>query len=350
MTQNGPAPSRPERRATMRDVARRAGVSVMTVSRVVNDSARVDPETRSRVEAAITSLGYRQNAAASSLRRLGSASLSVGLVVDDVANPFCSALTAGVERVCRDRGHLLLSGSSASDAHIERALVEAFLTRRVDGLIVMRAGEDHSYLAEEARRGVPIVFVDRAAAGFDADTVASDNLGAARIATTHLVRHGHRRIALLGDRLQFATAQRRRDGFHEALCEAGIEPDPALEQFGLSDAAAAQDAFGRLLDSPHPPSAVFAAQNLVTIGALRALHERQLQRAVALVGFDDVELAALLDPPVTVMAQDPVRIGATAAELLFERLTGLTGPPRHVAVPAVLVPRGSGEMPPASAR
>ena len=345
-----------ERRATMRDVARRADVSVMTVSRVVNDTPNVDGLTRERVRAAIRDLDYRPNTAASSLRRLSAAVGAVGLVVDDVGNPFCSALSAGVERTCQKRGTLLLSGSSGGDPDTERQLISAFLGHRVDGILVMSSDPDHSYLEIEVRRGVQVVFLDRAPNRLSAETVSSDNRELGRAATSHLLGHGHRRIAYLGADEQAETVLLRHQGYLDALAEAGVPYLAELDRANLVDAPAAELAMSELLDGPYRPTAVVTAQNQVSRGALKALHDRGLQRAVAMVGVDDLELAALLDPPLTVLAQDPEGIGAQAAARLFEQLDsqGPAGRPpagqgraqrRHV-VAHRLIARGSGELPP----
>ncbi len=333
------------RRATMRDVARQASVSVMTVSRVVNHSGGVDATTRLRVESAIADLGYRQNEAASSLRRSDAHTSTVGLVVDDAANPFCAALQRGVERACRERGHLLVSGSSDGCAQEERSLVAAFLRRRVDGLLVMGSDPDQAYLADEARRGVPTVFVDRAPAGLAADCVVSDNAGAARTGTAHLLAHGHRRVALLGSRVGVDTTAGRLAGYRAAHETAGLAADPALEVLDLADAGEAAAALAGLLDAADPPTAVLAGQNLLTVGALRTLHGRGLARTTALVGIDDVDLSELLEPAVTVVRQHPERIGRTATDLLFRRLEGAEGPAVRRVLPVELVVRGSGEIP-----
>jgi LacI family transcriptional regulator len=339
-------PAGPERRATMRDVAQRAGVSVMTVSRVVNENVHVEEQTRQRVLSAIGELGYLQHAAASDLRRTHAHTSTLGLVVDDVANPFCSAVQRGVERECRARGYLLVAGSSDRDASQEHALVTAFLRRRFTGLLIMGSDADHGYLAAEVRRGVPVVFVDRSPAGFEADVITSDNVGGALAGVRHLLARGHRRIALLAGELGIETTVLRRQGYRRALEEAAVAVEEGLERCDLLGPAAAQEALGALLDGPDPPTAVFAAQNLVTVGALRALHARGLQHRVALVGFDDVELGDLLDPPVSVVAQDPELVGTLAARRLFERLGGLTAPASSLVVATALLARGSGELPP----
>ncbi len=336
----------PERRATMRDVARASAVSVMTVSRVVNNSPNVDPATRERVLAAIAALGFRPNEAASSLRRSGAATTTIGLVVDDVANPFCSALHRGVERVCRSRGHLLISGSSDQSPAEERALLGALLRRRVDGVVVMATDPDERHPAEEMRRDVPMVFADRRPRSLEADLVTSDNLAAARTATDHLLAHGHRRVAFLGGRSTLSTSRDRLEGHVSALTAAGADADPDLVVVDLAAAADAEAATGRLLDLADPPTAVFAAQNLVATGALRALHRGGIAEHVALVAFDDVDLADIVEPAVTAVAQDPQLMGETAAELLFSRRDGYTGPPRTVVAPTTLLTRGSGEIRP----
>jgi LacI family transcriptional regulator len=328
----------------MRDVARAASVSVMTVSRVVNASPNVDPTTRERVQQAITTLGFRPNEAASSLRRNGAATSTVGLVVDDVGNPFCAALHRGVERVCRSRGHLLISGSSDRGPDDERSLIAALLRRRVDGLVLMATDPDESYLAEEGRRGVPSVFADRRPSGLEADLVETDNPSAARVATEHLLHHGHRRIAFLGGASSVSTTTDRLDGFLAAMSGDGADPALVVSDLLTSDDSAA--AMLGMLDSAHPPTAVFAAQNVVAIGALRALHDSGLAQRCALVAFDDFDLADVLRPAVTVIAQNPQLIGESAAELLFGRRDGVAGPPRRVIVPAHLVVRGSGEIRP----
>lgn len=330
----------------MRDVARASSVSVMTVSRVVNNSPNVDPSTRERVLEAIEALGFQPNEAASSLRRNGMQTSTVGLVVDDVSNPFCASVYRGVERVCRRREHLLVSGSSEGEADGERALIKAFLRRRVDGLIVMGVDPDESYLAGELRRGVPSVFADRRPQNLEADLVTTDNVGAARVAVEHLLRHGHRRIAFLGPP-SVSTAEDRLQGYLTALSAGGGDADPDLvvrDLRGPEDVAAAVE---RLAALPNPPTALFAAQNLVATDALRALHHRGLAGTVALVAFDDFPLSDVVRPGVTVVAQDPELMGETAAELLFSRREGYAGPARTVVIPARLVPRGSGEITPA---
>jgi LacI family transcriptional regulator len=336
------------RRPTMREVAAVAGVSLSTVSRALNDDPKVDPQLAERVHRAVAMLGYRRDVTATTLRRADRLSASIGLVFDDVANPFHATLHRGIEDVARARGVLAFAGSSDEDGDRERDLVQAFLSRRVDGLVIVPAGTDHSYLLRDREAGVGLVFVDRPPAFIDADVVLSDHAGGARAATEHLLDAGHRRIGYLGDRQRIASAAERLRGHREALADRGVPFDPALVRLELEDSAMAHEAALALLDGENPPTAVFTAQNLITIGAVEALRARGLQHEVALVGFDDITLADAVDPGLTVVAQDPWDIGRAAAELLFARLDGDTGPTRRVQLPTTLIARGSGEIAPAA--
>ncbi|TCP48610.1 LacI family transcriptional regulator [Tamaricihabitans halophyticus] len=325
----------------MTDVARLAGVSVKTVSRVVNDEPGVHPDTASQVLAAIDSLGFRRHIGASNLRR-GRSTGTVGLVLEDVSNPFYSGLTRAVEEVARSHGCQVLTGSSDADPTREHQLAAEFCARRVDGLIVVPTGDQHGYLAPEQHAGTPIVCADRPPRGLTADTVLVDNVGGARAAVAHLAAHGHRRIAFLGDSSHIFTAGERLRGFREGCALAGIELPEHLIQMAAPTEASIGDALRAVLDGPSPATALFTGNNRATVHALRALHERD--HRPALVGFDDFELADLLRPAVTVIAHDPAELGRAAAERLFARMRGDSTPAKQVVLPVRLVPRGSGEV------
>ena len=329
----------------MRDVAALAGVGLKTVSRVVNGESGVSDETRARVEAAIERLDYRQDINASLLRRLGRKTATIGLVLEDVSNPFSSALHRAIEDRARERGVMLFTGSCDEDPDRERELIGSFRARRVDGIIVVPASSDHRYLLPEQRARTPLVFVDRPARFVNADSVMSDNSGGSERAISHLAAVGHRRIGFLGDALEIQTAADRLRGYTLALATLGLEPDPAIVRTGLRSVDAAAQAAMEILRGENPPTALFTAQNLVTIGALHALRELRLEHTTALVGFDDIELADLLEPAVTVVAQDPPAIGRAAADMLFARLDGDDAPPQHVVIDVELIARGSGEIP-----
>ncbi len=330
-------------RPTMNDVARSAGVSLKTVSRVVNGETTVAPDLVARVRDAVASLNYRPHIGASMLRRNDRRTQTIGLLVEDVGNPFSAVLHRAVEDAARPRGVHVLTGSLDENPDRERDLARAFARRLADGLIIAPAGPDQSYLATELQPDTPVVFVDRPPTGFPGDSVQATNLTGAADAVRHLIAHGHRRIAFLGDLARIPTARSRRQGYLTALAEAGLPPHVIP---GLPGSAAAEAATLDLFDRPGPPTALFTSQNLITIGAVRALRRLDRQRDVGLGGFDDFPLADLLEPAVTVVAQDPAAMGRTAARALFERLDGYLGEPREFNIPTTLIPRGSGELRP----
>jgi DNA-binding LacI/PurR family transcriptional regulator len=341
--------SRPETaavrgRPTMRHVAALAGVGIKTVSRVVNGEPNVSEATIARVMEAARTLDYQPDLHAGNLRRADGRTRTLGLLVGSVSNPFSGAVHRAVEEAAISRGIAVFASSLDDDPEREEASVSAFLRRRVDGLILTTISRSQSYLAAEMGRGTPIVFVDREPAGVTADTVVSDNAAGAALATRHLLEHGHRHIAYLGDRADIQTARERRRGFLEELGRAGVATSTIPVVENLHDEATSFDALLGLLTSDDPPTAVFSAQNLVTVGAVRALRARDLHKRVALIGFDDVPLADLLDPGVTVVAQNPQRIGQLAAERVFARLDGDTAPGQRHIVPTRLIARGSGEI------
>jgi DNA-binding LacI/PurR family transcriptional regulator len=328
----------------MRDVAEAAGVSLMTVSRVVNGEPGVLPETAARVERAIRRLGYQRNDMARQLRRKGQNTQTIGLLVDDLANPFFSALARAVEDEARLRKYVVLIGSSNDDLRREREVVSAFCARQVDGLIVVPVGGNHRFLSAQLALGTKVVCVDRPAENLKVDTVVVDNRNGAKRAIAHLLGHGHRRIGYLGDRQNIWTLKERYAGFRDAFVAIGAEPDAALVRHGLRTGADAARAAADLMKAAAPPTAIFTTNDLITMGAIQGLGRQA--RQIAVIGFDDFALAERVDPPVTVVAQDPVVLGATAAQLLFARISGDTSPPREVVLLTRLVIRGSGEIPP----
>ncbi|MER5295186.1 LacI family DNA-binding transcriptional regulator [Streptomyces pharetrae] len=330
-------------RPTMKDVAARAGVGLKTVSRVVNGEPGVTPETEQRVQDAIAALGFRRNDSARVLRKGRTA--SIGLVLEDLADPFYGPLSRAVEEVARAHGALLINGSSAEDPEREQELVLTLCARRVDGLVVIPAGDDHRYLEPEIRAGVATVFVDRPAGKIDADVVLSDNYGGARGGVAHLIAHGHRRIGFIGDMPRIHTAAERLRGYRAAMEDAGIPVEDAWMSLGVTDPGRVRRAAEGMLSGPAPVTAIFTGNNRVTVTVVRVLAERS--RRVALVGFDDIELADLLQPGVTVVAQDAAALGRTAAERLFRQLDGSLVVPERIELPTRLITRGSGELPPA---
>ncbi|NBE53199.1 LacI family DNA-binding transcriptional regulator [Streptomyces boluensis] len=342
-----PETARPDHRygnrPTMKDVAARAGVGLKTVSRVVNGEPGVTPDTERRVQEAIDALGFRRNDSARVLRKGRTA--SIGLVLEDLADPFYGPLSRAVEEVARAHGALLINGSSAEDPDREQELALALCARRVDGLVVIPAGDDHRYLEPEIKAGVATVFVDRPAGKIDADVVLSDSFGGARDGVAHLIAHGHRRIGFIGDQPRIHTAAERLRGYRAAMAEADLPVHDSWVSLGSTAPDRVRTAADAILSGPEPVTAIFAGNNRVTVTVVRVLAD--LDRPVALVGFDDFELADLLRPGVTVVAQDAAQLGRTAAERLFHRLDGAPGNPQRIELPTRLITRGSGELPPA---
>jgi len=329
-------------RPTMKDVAGRAGVALKTVSRVVNGEPGVRPQVAERVNSAIAELGYRRNDGARLLRTGQTA--SVGLVLEDIGDPFYSTLSRAVEDVAHQHDSLLLTGSSDEDPERERELTLAFCARRVDGLIIIPASENHAYLLPEMAAGIAAVFVDRPPGLIEADTVLSDNRRGAQDGVAHLLGAGHRRIGYLGDAPQIYTAARRHEGYVDAMAAAGQPVDPSWVTMTPLDRETVARALARMTGGPAPVTALFCGNNRATALALRELSASGLR--LALVGFDDFELADLVTPATTVIAQDTAGLGRIAAELLFQRLAGDQDPARLIELPTRLIVRGSGEIAP----
>jgi LacI family transcriptional regulator len=342
---SAPAPHRREdfsRRGTglptMAAVAKLAGVSLKTVSRVVNGEAGVRPTTEAQVRAAWKSLGYRRNDAASALAK-AQTQAGIGLLIEDISDPFYSRLTRGVQEVARDYGHFVMLSSSEENTELERTTVLALAARGAAGLIVVPHSDDQHYLEPEIESGLAVVFVDRPPQGLAADTVMSDNIEGSRLAVKHLLDLGHRRIGFIGNDVSIYTSTQRLRGYRKAHTAAGLTADEAnLVVLGPRTEAEAGAATAALLSSEHPPTALFTQNNLLTMGAWRAI--RESTASVELVGFDDFELADVLEPAVTVVAQDPAQLGRRAAELLFARLADGTAPIRRVIIPTKLIVRG----------
>lgn len=334
------------RRPTLRDVAERAGVSFKTVSRVVNDERGVSPELARRVNDAVSELGYRRDDRARMLRSSTTTTGTIGFALVDVSNPFFSAIHRGIEEVARSRDCLVLAGSNDGLVARQDQLIEAFVARRVDGLIVVTASTGVGALKTELARGTPVVFVDLEPDDADVDLVRADHFGGARLATDHLLARGHRDIAFIGDDPTIFSAHARLEGFREAMKAAGIDVPTHRIITGRHEPDTWRIVIADHLRRPNPPTALFTAQNFITVGAAHALHDLDLHHTTAQVGFDDVELADLVEPAISVVAQHPWDIGRRAAELLYRRIDGDRSPPVREILPCEVTERGSGEIPP----
>ena len=330
---------------TMRDVARVAGVSAKTVSRVFNDDPHVTEETRERVRWAMQKLNYVPNLLARSFRAGSDA--AVGLAVPDIADPFFAAMTSSIEVNLVGRGMAVVVTSLGQGDH-ERSALEALLRRQISGLIVACVSADQSYLAPWQER-TPIVFVDRAPKGISGTYVIEDDLGGAREAVTHLAGHGHRRVAFLGVSTPVTTTLRRLKGYRSALAENGLRDSPDLICMPAESPEESAAELIKRLEAPDAPTAVFSSNIPCTMALVLAL-QRAERTDIAVVGFGDFPMAAALNPAVTVVDQDPARLGRTAVERLIQRIEDPDAQPRRRTVlPVHLIPRGSGELPPASA-
>jgi LacI family transcriptional regulator len=319
---------------------------VKTVSRVVNDEASVRAVVAERIRTAIDELGYRPDHRAQLLRRLGSHSATIGFIPFDVSNPFFSAIYRGLEDVAWANGYAVVAASSDGSRERGNTILQRLIGGRVDGLVVVPAGDDHRLIAQEVTRGTPVVLLDLEVDDVpDVDLVRSDHRGGARMAVTHLIDNGHRDIAYLGDVPSIFSARERYHGYVEALGTAGITVRASLVCHGLDSTSAAAAVRTLLCDVVETrPTAVFTAQNAVTTGAVHALHELGLQHQIALVGFDDVDMADVVEPGLTVVPQRPLELGRLAGTMLLDRIGGNRGPARRTILRIDLIPRGSGEI------
>ncbi|MBN1318741.1 MAG: LacI family DNA-binding transcriptional regulator [Anaerolineales bacterium] len=305
---------------TIKDVAKRARVSTATVSRVLNDDPKVSPENRRAVQEAVTDLNYRRDRIARNLRVKGSQ--IIGLIISDIQNPFFTSVVRGVEDVAYENGYTLLLCNSDEDRTKEKLYLEAMISERTAGVIVSPAFETGSHTQAVLRAGIPVVATDRRMLDQDVDTVVVDNLEGAYQAVSHLANLGHNRIGFIGGPPQVTTARERRDGYLRALSEHGIELDHDLIMTSDLKLSGGYKATCQVLAINKPPSAIFAANNLTTLGALNCIHEKKLAIPgdIALVGFDDMPWATSLNPPLTAVAQPTYEMGRTAAELLIKRI------------------------------
>lgn len=328
---------------TIQDVARHAGVSKATVSRWLSGQPVRAAEA---VERAVDELRFRPNASARSLKtgRRG----MVGVIVPDIGNPFFAAVVKGLERAIPDGSIRMLLANSEESAEVEAELLTDLIDR-VDGFVLAPATEEDAGPLKLTRQGVPVVLLDRKVSDGDPhDVVLVDNAGGAAAAARHLLELGHRRIAMINGPVNTTPGRERRAGFMAALEQAGITPLPEHDLAGDFKEASGHDLLHRLMALPTPPTAVFTANNQMTVGALHALQELGIDvpGELSLIGFDDVSLGSLLHPPLTCVARDEVRQGELVMTLLLDRLSGdHDGPARQEVLPTELVVRGSTAAP-----
>src|SRR6266511_3695973 len=331
-------------RVTIQDVAVDAGVSAMTVSRVINESPRVSAATRERVEASIAKLGYVPNRLARGL--IQRKTHAFGVIVPDVANPFFTLVVRGVEQVAWRAGYHVILCDTQGDLARERGYLEDMVAFQVDGVLIAPVGDrSRPQLRLLTRNNVPLVLIDRSITGFDGDLVQGDSVAGARQLVEHLIGLGHRRIGMITETTDVSTARDRFQGYREALEGAGIEVDPELvAESSAIDPDVACEATSRLLALADPPSAIFAVNNIAVVGVVEAArqHGLEIPDDLGLVCFDDIEHVSRLYPFLTVMAQPAETFGTIATQLLLDRLSGRVGQRRRIVVlPADLIVRKS---------
>ncbi|HZM78775.1 MAG TPA: LacI family DNA-binding transcriptional regulator [Candidatus Limnocylindrales bacterium] len=331
-----------DRRPTIHDVAQAAGVSAMSVSRVLNSRPGVSPETARRIEQAVRTLGYRPNMLAANFRQQRGVSL-IGMIVPDPYTPLFTSVAVAVGELVRDHGLIVVTASSGGDVAQERALVTSFFERGIDGILLFSEDHDHRYLEPELDRGRPLVFLGSPPVGVMGPTVLVDNRGGAAEAVAHLLRHGHRRIGIVTKPASFPASERLA-GYREAVARHGIDTDPSLVHVVANVAEPGRRAVEALLARPDPPTAIFSTNYLLTAGMLGPF---RAYPPVALVAFDDFEAALLVDPPISVVTQDPPAMAAHATRMLLAQLDGIGDRAAVAVVPPRLIPRGTGELPPA---
>jgi LacI family transcriptional regulator len=330
-------------KVTIKDVARLSGVSPMTVSRVINASERVRPDTRRRVEDAISALGYVPSRLARGLSRQRTGTLA--LIVPDVANPFFTLIVRGAEDVARRAGYRVLLCDTRADLTVEHEVIEEMLAHRVEGIVIAPVNDrSKADLRRLAEFGVPFVLIDRTVPGVESVVVLGDCVSGAIQLVEHLISLDHRRIGFIVESDQVSTARDRERGYESALAAAGISVDPALVTKATADPRGGFEGMRRLLALESPPTAVFTVNNLVALGAIEAVRAAGLEVPddIALVCFDDIEYASRLYPFLTVMEQPAEAFGSMGTQLLLDRIAGRGAErPRVVVLPAEFVVRKS---------
>lgn len=308
---------------TVSEVARAAGVGTTTVSRVINGGERVSPKTLAHVQRIIEKLGYRPNQAARVLK--GHRTKTIGLVIPSIADPFFSSCAEAVQVVALANDSLLIVTTSHNDPHTEIENLKILVSHRVDGLIVAPANSQGEALRELLKRiSIPVVAIDRPVSGSPVASVVTDNFTGAKLATQHLIGHGYRRIVCLTGESTLFTIQERIRGYRAAVESAKLT---STLNTAVKDYRSAEYAIESMLAGPNPPDALFTLKNSTTIYAFEVLQKLNVPvpKAIALLGFDDFELAATVRPSISVVQQPVEEIGRVAAETLFEQLLGNDG-------------------------
>ena len=326
---------------TIREVAESAGVSYATVSHVINNTRLVSQETRERVLAAMDALNYRPNALARSLRQ--GKTNTIGLVLPDSANPFFAEISRGIEDEAFKKGYSVFLCNTELDTQRELFYVDVLSKKQVDGIIFVAAGDQADSLDFLLRRNMPVVMIDRDVPNVEVDAVLTDHQLGGFLATHHLLELGHKRIACIAGPSSITPSAERITGYRKALGEAGIAYDENLVIRGDYHAQSGLEITHSILKMNPRPTAIFALNDLMALGALRAAAEANcsVPGDLAIVGYDDLEIAHFTNPPLTTIAQPKKEIGAQAVNLLIDRMSRKSRPPSRIVLPPQLVVRRS---------
>lgn len=328
---------------TIHEVAKKAGVSVATVSRVINSSDKVAPETAKRVHQVIQQLGYQPNAAARALRT--ARTYVIGLVVSDLANPFFAAVVKGAEKCAQRYGYALLVCNSDETTNKEQLYLRLLGRRHVDGLLLIPSDkEDADFLNSLIQRGTRIVLIDRKVEGVSAPVILSKNEEGAYQAVSYLIQKGHKRIGIVLGLPNLGPIKERFLGYKKALLEHGIKMDPSLIAYGNSQIKGGKEACFSLLKRSDKPTALFVTNILMSIGILKALRQLRLRCPddISIIGFDDYECTDIFDPPLTTVAQRPYYMGYKATQVLLDIVrNNRKEVPQEIRVDVVLRVRAS---------
>jgi len=327
--------------ATIHDVAEEAGVSVATVSHVINETRYVSPELTKKVKQAMDKLGYQRNSVARSLKT--QKTHTIGLIVSDITNPFFSQLLRGVEKIATSESYTLIICNTDETLEKEELYLDVMKQNQVDGFIIAPTGKNDGKLRSFLEQDLPFVFVDRKIDNISAPSVLSENVKGAKRATEHLLEENHTRIGIVSGLDSVTTTRERIRGHVEALEKHGITFEESLLKRGNSQVQGGFDAARRLLKMEEPPTAIFSTNNLMTIGVMQFLKKEGIKcpTDIAVVSFDDFEWSNAFEPTLTTVAQAPHEIGSKAAEILFSRIADSQETKGDVRIPTELIVRGS---------
>jgi DNA-binding LacI/PurR family transcriptional regulator len=325
----------------MQDVAKHAGVSPATVSRVLNNYPYIRDEVRQRVLRAIADLGYEPNRVAQRLRSANSR--SIGMMVTDVTNPFTSTIMAIIEATFFEKGFTVLMCNTTANIQKELDYLSMLENEEVDGLAIVPTSENVPRIARLAEDGMPIVVIDRRMKSNHLDVVLADNVAGARSAVEHLIQSGHRRIGHIGGPLRSTSGRERYEGYMQAMQSADITPPPDWVRMGDHLYEGGYEHTVDLLKTSPELTALFVENNMMSLGAMNALHDHgvRIPQDMSIIGFDDMPWSKALNPPMTVVAQPTIEIGQTAARLLMERIEQPDLPNRTEVLPTSLIIRAS---------